>query len=293
MHALRHLILGLFVAAGLFTTGCEDPVPTDYTEELVLEGFVIASEPITNIRIYRTLPITDTFKFANAMIRDAQVTLTADGTIIPMEYVADSLGGFYRASDTSLRAAPGVTYAIEVQARGRVLSASTKTPPLFNWTRPPKDTLQYPGKNNELVRFPELDIYWQTVPGITQYVIAVECLDTLEYGIYLNPQTPDTNRRLRDEDQFDDGTLVANERTRFGFVQQAWVPVVWSAFKWFGKHEIRIYAGDEAFTNWFRLVGFGRRSQYDYRLGNVNGGLGSWGSASVVRQASFLKKDVP
>jgi hypothetical protein len=207
--------------------------------------------------------------------------------------VADDLGGFYRASDTTLKGVSGVTYAIEVRTRGRVLTASTTPPPTFAFTRPPKDTLQYPGEDNELVRFPELDIYWQSVPGITQYVIAVECLDTLAYGAYLTPPTPDTNRRLKEEDQFDDETLIANERTRFGFIQQAWVPVVWSAFKWFGKQEIRVYAGDEAFTDWFRMVGFGRRSQFDYRLSSVTGGLGAWGSASVARQASFLKKDVP
>ncbi len=289
----RAFHIGLPLILCCLLAGCADPIPTDYVEELGLEGFIIVGEPITNIRVYKTLPVTDTFTFDKAIIRNAQIELTANGTRIPVEYVADSLGGYYRASDTSLRAQSGVEYAITVQALGKRITGTTTPPPVFSYTVPPKDTMQYPGINNELVRFDSLDIFWQAVPGVSQYVVAVECLDTLRYGAYLQPPTSDTNRRVREEDRVDDGTLVANERTRFGFIQQPFVPVVWVAFKWFGKHTISVYAGDQAFVKWFRMVGFGRRSQYDYRLASVQGGVGAWGSASVVRHSTFLLKDKP
>lgn len=288
----RIVSLGLLSAvAVLLVVSCGDPVPTDYQEELVVEGFVFVGEPIRDIRVLRTLPITDTFRFVNASIRDALVRITADGVPLGVEFVSDSLGGTYRVTDQQYRAVAGVTYAIEVTAVGKTITGSTTTPDTLAWVKEPKDTLQYPGRFFELTRNDSLEVAWTAVPGVGQYVVAVECIDTLGYGEYLSPMTTDSNRRLRDQDRFDDGTLIASERVRFGFSILTRAPTVWSVFKWFGRQEIRVYAGDQAFQEWFRMVGFGRRSTYDYRLSNIKGGLGTWASASLIRKATFLKMD--
>jgi hypothetical protein len=285
------IVLLISVVISAFTVGCEDPVPTDYVQELVVEGFVFVGQPIENIRIMKTLPIADTFRLIDAAIRDAQVRITVNGVPLAVEYVPDSLGGTYRVADREYRAVSGATYNIEVVAIGKKLTATTLTPDTLSWVQAPKDTLQYPGRLFELTRSDSLDVSWTPVNGVSQYIVAVECIDTLGYGIYLNPQTTDTNRRIRDQDRFDSGTLIASERVRFGFSILTRSPTVWSVFKWFGKHEIRVYAGDQAFQEWFRMVGFGRRSSYDYRLSNIKGGLGTWGSASSVSKSAFLKKD--
>lgn len=278
-------------ATALLMVSCSDPVPTDYQEELVVEGFVFVGEPISDIRVLRTLPITDTFRFADASIRDAQIRITADGVPLPVEFVSDTLGGTYRVADRQYRAESGVTYAIEVIAVGKTVTGATTTPDTLAWVKEPRDTLQYPGRMFELTRNDSLEVAWTAVPGVSQYIVAVECIDTLGYGQYLTPLTIDSNRRIRDQDRFDDGTLIANERVRFGFSILTRAPTVWSVFKWFGKQEIRVYAGDQAFQEWFRMVGFGRRSSYDYRLSNIKGGLGTWGSASLIRKSTFLKMD--
>lgn len=283
------LLISLVLAVVL--VGCEDPVPTDYEQEIVVEGFVFVGQPIEGIRVMKTLPISDTFRFVDAAIRDAQVRIIADGVPLSVEYVPDSLGGTYRVADRSYRAVSGATYDIEVVALGKKLTASTVPPDTLSWVQAPKDTLQYPGRLFELTRNDSLDVSWTPVTGVSQYIVAVECMDTLGYGVYLDPQTADTNRRIRDQDRFDTGTLIASERVRFGFSLLARAPTVWSVFKWFGKQEIRVYAGDRAFEEWFRMVGFGRRSSYDYRLSNVKGGLGTWGSASTISKSTFLKKD--
>lgn len=284
----------LLAALGLFLFGCADPVPDDYVEEIVVQGFVIADQPLTNVRVFRTLPIKDTFTFAKAMIKDAVVNVTENGVPVPMEFVDDSLGGHYRAVDTSFRAKHNTTYDLQVIARGRTLTATAQTRGAFDWVKPPVDTLNYPGRANETKIYDSLNISWQGQAGTERYIVAMECLDTLGYGTYLTPPTTDTNRRLRDpEDEFDDGTLIANERTRFGFTIVSNTPVVWFAFKWFGMHRLHIYTGDEAFQEWHSMVGFGRRSNYDYRLGNVVGGLGVWAGASQITSDIFLKKDQP
>ncbi len=282
----------IILLLGVMVTGCEDPIPDDYVQELVIEGFVIAGEPITHLRIYRSLPLNDTFSLQKAMIRDADVTLLENGVPVPMMFVDDSTGFGYRPSDTTFRCKYGTEYALTVRALNRTATATARTLNAFDWVRRPVDTMQYPGRANELTPVDSLGISWTGQPGVLRYVLAVECIDTLNYGLYLQPPTSDSNRRIRTED-FEDGSLIANERTRYGFSLVSNTPVVWAAFKWFGKQRIHVYAGDEAFQEWYSSVGFGRRSQYDYRLSNIRGGLGTFAGASKITADVFLKKDVP
>ena len=284
----RLLTIALVLAATL--TACEDPLPEDvYIPELVVEGFVIADRPLSEIRIYRTLPITDTFKLENAIIPDADVIITENGTQIPVRFEPDVLGGTYQAVDTSYRVKYDAEYKIVVSAFDRTLTATAQTRSKFDWIMPPKDTLQYPGRDRENERFDSLDVSWeaQTV-GI--YVIEMNCLDTTGYGEYLTPPTEEMNRRIRDEEP-DQELLINTESARYGAAFFASTPTVWSIFRWFGPHEIHVYAGDGAFQEWFQQVGFGGRSTYDYRLSNIEGGLGVWAGASEVRAPIFLLKD--
>jgi hypothetical protein len=84
-------------------TACADPIPDDYTEELVIEGFVISGEPLQGIKVYRSLPLSDTFNLSKAIITDATVLVSENGVPIQMEFAPDSLGGRYRCADTSFR----------------------------------------------------------------------------------------------------------------------------------------------------------------------------------------------
>ena len=68
-------------------------------------------------------------------------------------------------------------------------------------------------------------------------------------------------------------------------------PIIWNFFKWFGMHEVSIYAPDENFLNW--ALQYFINSNYDSRHNSINGGIGVFGSASVVRDTSFIIKNQP
>jgi hypothetical protein len=284
----------LFFAAcaALVISGCEDPVLTDYTEEIVLEGILLVGEPLAEIRVMRTLPVTDTFRFEEAILDDANIVVTADGEEIPMTFVEGQRGGTYRALDTSYRVKPNTLYTIRVAVRGTLLTAATRTPQTFAWVATLPNLVQFPPKDSLVLPVDDsLFLSWTPVPNTDLYIIAVTCLDTVNYGSYLTPPTQERNdRTIRSEPDFFDrsGTLIANERTTLGLSRFASSPTVWGIFRWYGLQEIRVYAPDEAFSEWFSQVGSGRRSTYDYRLGNVSGGLGVWGSASLVQKEFFL-----
>jgi hypothetical protein len=290
-----HLLLAVTIGS-LLLTSCEDPIPADYVEELVIEGFTLVGEPLTNIRVMRTLPIgSDTFSFNKASLPDAIVRVTAAGKDIPIVYVPDTLGGTFQAVDTSYRVLPSTSYTIRVEALGKVLEATTTTPKAISWTRLGPSIIQFPHPDSLL--FPgadSLNVSWSPVPNIEDYVIGLTCLDTLNYGKYLAVPTTDSNTRTpRPRPDFfnREGTLVSNERTfygaSFGFSSS---PIIWGAFRWHGLHELKIYAPNREFLEWFYQVGSGRRSTYDYRLSNIKGGLGVWGGASVVKTQMFLLK---
>lgn len=288
----RTLLWSIFsLAICCIVIGCENPVPQDYIEEIVAEGFVVTGQPLTNIRVYRTMSLQDTFSMKEAVLPDAEVIIKENGTQIPVRFQLDTAGGFFTSADETYRVKANSTYTLEVRARGKVLTATTQTMPEFSWIKTPRDTLQYPGEANETKPQDSLNISWQATPGMDFYVIGVECIDTTNYGAFLIPQTTDTNRRIREDDLFDTGSRITPERTRFGFSLASSTPVVWLAFKWFGKHNLTVYAGDKAFRDWYRMVGGGRRSNYDYRLSNMQGGLGVWAGATSVTAPTFLVKD--
>lgn len=295
MRTLHILLAATFtILTALVAAGCEDPVPTDYKEEVMLEGLLLVGEPLNNIRILRTLPVTDTFSFERASITDATISVQADGIDIPIEFVSDSRGGTYRAADTAYRIQPDVLYSVTVQAKGATLTASTRTPAPFAYTAPPRPWLQYPHPDSLLVSVDDsLLVSWTAVPDVDLYIISLTCLDTMGYGRYLDPPTQDSNRRtVRPNPDFFDqsGTLIANEPTTLGATRFPTSQTVWGVFRWYGLHELRIYAPDKAFRDWVDLVGSGRRSSYDYRRSNVRGGLGVWGSASLVKARTSLLK---
>ncbi len=293
-HRLSFMNVLVIVLLALAVAGCEDPVPTDYTEEIVLEGILLVNEPLQDVRVLRTLPVTDTFRFEQAIITDASVVVTADGIDVPMSFVSGPNGGTYRATDTTYRVKPNTVYSVVVNARGSQLTATTTTPSTFEWRTPPKAIIQFPPKDSLLLPVDDsLLVTWTPVPSTELYIIGLMCLDTSNYGSYLSPQTGETNERTTrpSPDFFDrSGTLVENERTTLGATPFTTSQTVWGIFRWYGMHELRVYAPDRAFLEWFYLVGGGRRSSYDYRLGNINGGLGVWGSASIVKSNSFLLK---
>lgn len=287
-------LLLAIIAIAVLSSSCEDPIPTDYTEELVIEGFAVVDEPLANIRVMRTLPIGDTFSFAKAGLSDAAVRVYANDVEIAMVYVPDTLGGTYRARDTSYRVLPNTTYLIRVDALGKTLEATTTTPVQLEWIRRGPRLVQFPHPDSLL--FPggdSLVISWKPVPKTEFYIIGLECKDTLGYGQYLTPATVDTNSRTpRPKPDFfnRDGTLVANERIIFGGTLFTASQTVWGATRWHGLHELKVYAPNKEFLEWFYQVGSGRRSSYDYRLSNIKGGLGVWGAASVIKTEKFILK---
>ena len=282
----------LLVVGVIIFTGCEDPVPTDYIPEAAFTGYLIVDEPVQGIRLTRSLAPLDSFDYRNASITDAAIRIWSNSDTFNLQYIPSDTGaGEYRASDTTKVVKPGVEYVMEANlSDGTTLRSSTTTPEPVTWVQAPREVLQYPIDTVVLPSPDSLKLIWTRSPGVTEYLISVQCLDTLNYGSYLEPASEEKNRRI--ERFFEENAPRFNDVTRWGFLQNTEVNVFWFAFKWFGQHEITVYAADPALLEWYKQLQFGG-NQYKPLLSNIEGGVGVFGSASVARQTTFVLKNQP
>ncbi len=274
-------------------TGCEDLPPNEYVPQYVVEGFLIVDEPIHGIKVMRSQPVTDTFRLKNSAVTDADVRIIVDGRSMQLAYRPDSTGvGEYYFPDTSEKVQPGVIYSIEVRPTdGGLLSGSTLTPQRISWVTAPLSVIDYPKDTIELPSPDSLKLRWTRSGTLNEYLVSVRCLDTLEYGKYLEPSSGEKNRRIARS--FEENAPHYNDVTRWGFIPNTETPTVWVAFKWFGRHEITMWAADNNFIRWWKLTHWGANPEYDGKMANIKGGLGVFSSAAVARAETFLVKNQP
>lgn len=287
---LKISVISIFIIA---LASCEDLPPTSYTAEYAVEGYLFVNQPIKNIVISRSLPTTDTFKFENSIVKDATVEISGGGETFLLTYRPTSIGGEYYLPDTTKRIKEKTLYELRVTTKdGRILTGKTMTPQQIQWVADkepksvyqyPSDTLNLPSDNDSLV------FSWTKAEGLTEYLISLQSLDTLEYGKYLNPPTTELNRRMvRFYDQPENPQY--RETTLYGLLQANTSTVVWNAFRWFGKTQLTVYAADDNFNRWSKSRWTG--NQYDPNLGSIVGGVGVFASASVATKTLFLLKNV-
>lgn len=285
---LLPVLLGVLL---LQLTACEDQPPTDYRPTPFLEAYLIVDEPIDDIVVAISQPITEPFQYDDMMIADADVLLTAGETDYTLQYVVEDGVGKYRYPDTTVKVLPETRYAIRVTLPdGGVMSAETVTPARVSWVIPPREVLQYPQDTTRLVSPDSLRITW-TAGNSAEYIVRVRALDTLGYGKYLTPPTEEINERTNNIpfEEPDDPTFYT--LTRWGFVQANQAPTVWAAFRWYGRNDVSILAPDTPMLEWFKATQWGGRSvQYRDEFSNVEGGIGILASASVISREVFVLK---
>jgi hypothetical protein len=281
--------------ASISLSGCEDAPPNDYVPQYVVQGYLVVDSPIRGIGLSRSQPVTDTFKVERGRVPDADVRLITEGRTLQLLYRAGEKGtGEYYYPDTAELVKPGARYTLQITTKdGATLTAQTLTPNHFAWVRPPIARVVIPQKSEPAYMKPpdSLNLVWTPDAGVQEYLVSVRALDTLGYGRYLSPETSEGNERVDPElDEFDERHY--NDLTRWGFVASTTTPIVWGAFKWYGPQEVSVYAGDRNLINWFKMTQWTGNPQYDPLLGNIQGGVGVFASASVIRADHFLIKNI-
>ncbi|MGB9771190.1 MAG: DUF4249 family protein [Candidatus Kapaibacteriota bacterium] len=285
-------LIGTF--AWLFT-GCEDKPPTEFEPQYYVEAFLIVDQPFDGIKLYRTQPLNEKFDFAKAFARNVDVRIKFKDSVITLiaKDTGDPESWCYFYPDTTLKVQPNMLYSLEIRTpEGNVITSSTKTPERFDWVQPPPDTIFYPKDSINFTDQKPISIRWTSVKGTLYYIVSTICLDTLDYGKYLNPPTDEKNRRVYTPFQQN------RSRSRYYYDVSNWdaipnteYPLSWLLFKWFGRHKVIIYTPDFNYLRWI-LQQF-RGNQFNPLLSSVNGAIGVFGSASKIEKEIFLIKNQP
>jgi len=286
----KFLIWGLFIFFAL--TACEDPVPNDYIEETYIEAYLHVDEPIQNIFVFRTLPVLDSFEFKDAYIRDAIVTikeLNENGTvakIFNLDFDTELKKGFYY-KDANEKIKPETTYSLEILLpNNEVIKSETTTPPKISFIKDLPKVVNYPKDTISLPKDESYVTQWTSNSSYPYYFISVQCLDTLNYGKYLQPPTSQKNRKLNFPWLKEKEAL--QERKEWAFIINDQTPLVWSVFKWYGYHEAVVYIGDGNYTRWFLQIRM--KNQIDKLLSSIEGknAFGCFGSVYALRDTFML-----
>ncbi len=292
MKTLKHIFPLLLVILTVILNSCQDAPPNVYIEQNYVESYLIVDEPIRFVKLMKTSPVSDSFKYDNAFIRDARVLIKVDGQTIQLICDAAGSNGYYNP-DTTLLVQPSKKYDLEITLKdGTLMTGSTRTPARFNWINSPPDSLYYPKDTLNLTDGTKEKISWEKNPDVKfYYIIRIKSLDTLEYGKYLPTPTEEKNRRIYTFFGGGKNSPDYLESTRWAMVPAPETPIVWTTFKWFGLNEVTIMVADANFMKW--SLQYFRTNQYNTLLGNINNGIGSFGSASQISKRTFLYKNQP
>ncbi len=289
----KYFTLAIF--AVLLINSCEDLPPNVYIPRIFVEGYLITDEPIGFITIMKSQTVLDSFDYSNSLIKDALVEIievsSDNGNIrYRLDFHQEPIPGYYY-SDTTLKVKPETKYRLEIRlGNDEIITGETITPSRMLWKIPPRDTLYYPMDTLNLPSPDSLKIKWQPADNILFHLIRIRCLDTLNYGKYLNPPTDEMNRRI--SRPWERNVRFYNDVSRWGGPLPATeAPVIWSSLKWYGLNEITIFAPDYNFLRWF--IHNQRRPQYEPLLSSLNGAMGVFGSASSIRKEAFIIKNQP
>lgn len=271
---------------------CQDAPTFDYDPQYVVEGYLKVGDPINNIKFMVSQSVTDTFKYKNSAVSDAEVVIYVENKPIKLNYRENQDVGEYFYNDTTLKVTSGVTYKLEIKTKsGKIITSQTTAPNSINWVKAPFEEYQFPKDTINLPAPDSFAIEWTRPTDIKEMIIEGKCLDTLNYGKYLPNSTNELNRRITTK--FND-TRFEYDYSRWGFINTNKSPLSWYIFKWYGKYELKIIACDNNIINWLKQTQWsGQNPESQPTLSNIKGGLGVFGSMYVLSKECFVKKNQP
>ncbi|MFI5202557.1 MAG: DUF4249 family protein [Candidatus Kapaibacterium sp.] len=264
-------------------SGCDNPIQTVYTEQLVVDGFIYANEPIDSIVLHRTTPFGDYYDDLDYAVDSAQVTITVDGvahTLLPT-----GLKGRYYLPASDLVVQGGRTYFLSVTARnnqtGGVYSATSMTTvPMPIHLTGLADSVHgqtFILDTNNLGSFVFLVTAGPGGGADQRYLLSITALDT-------------NAGRIRFQSGRNSTDTTVPERVRYsGVATGPTILVRPQFFSYYGPNLVTFYSID---TNWAdyqrQVIGRGG-TDYQPSLNHIDGGIGVFGSAARDTVTIFIK----
>ena len=220
----RHLAA---VCAACVLYGCDGtPGEPDTTDLLVVEAYLFAGEPVDDIRLTGTVPLSDTVEAPP--VNDAQVALLKNG----IRYALVSSGdGYYRYAGADLAVLAGDTFRIEVARLETLVTAQTVVPESPVHVAVDGDTLWVPDFSTGFGRPPSFDqersqlaVTWDNPDQLLHFVVVEGPEDSAE--TIMPEEFPQVFGRFR--------FLTEPTSSEYYFINMM-------ALRYVGRHVVRVY----------------------------------------------------
>lgn len=260
---MKNRTLYILLAGGLMISilGCENiETNTEITDQLVLNAYLYENEPVTDIRISKSLPFTsgDTIF---PMVSDAVVNIQWRDTLYPL--VPSGEEGFYHCTDSTLQIIATENYSIEAIHQNRIVTAETRVPVKPDSMRLSASHIEIdPDMTPREIResgLTDIEVTWANPEGDYFYVL-VENLEEnpedIEFGFGgMGGRRP--NFRLLTQP----------------FITDTYIIRIFLSFQQYGTHRVKLYRVNQEYADLYEYREQDSRNLTE-PLTNVNNGLG-------------------
>ncbi|MGA9364501.1 MAG: DUF4249 family protein [Bacteroidota bacterium] len=245
----------------LAACGCSENPVLPEEQNLVLQAYLYADEPVTDITVMMSRPISST-DTSNELVSEANVTLYKNG--VAYQLTASSSPGKYAYIGSDLQVQSGDQYTIQVAYDGITASAETKVPPkpVGLSTNTPtitftKETVSTPfgGAMERVTTSDSLIVSWSNPTGAAYYVV-MESIDPNRQSIRSDTLPSFANMRFVTEPTTDDQYRAFEQDINYT-----------------GKHKITLYRVNQEYVDLYKSREQDSRSLNE-PLTNVKDGLG-------------------
>jgi len=291
------------VAAAALLAGCDLYGQDDYTEQYVVESYLVAQRPMPPIRLSTTAPFNETYTFEERAVPGAEVFVhryNENGVRDRVyEYVEDAKGVYrprqlYRNEPVH----PRFTYRLDItfpDHNDHRITAETSVPDTFSVREVIRDETFYQSPEQLEFRITRN----RTNNRQNYFIYATESLDPLEENLtpFWSDAADDIEELARirttivNEENFDlnpDGTLTLR--------------MPWIGIAFYGRNIISTYSLDDNSYDFFRSQpvqiggGPGTLSPGEIQnvIYNIDGAIGLFGSMSVLDiEVNVLRPPTP
>lgn len=304
--------LWIALVLGVCMNACDASGPEPFQEEVIVESYQVAGEPVAPVRLGRSIPLDSIYSFSDAAVRGADVNIDAldsGGEVLDTYTLVEDpdSAGVYRhpellddTTDAALgvpRIQPLQTYRLRVETRGgESIRATTTVPDTFSIVSVNRDTATYQSDEEIAVR-----ITGSQTPGRDQafYIFSTESLEPVEENLVrLVEELLDSDENTVIEDVVITSSPILNEA---GYTTNAdgtfTLRLPWVAVAFYGPNRTRINVLDANMYDFIRSQtaqqgggGFTPGSIPNV-IETVDGGGGLFGSMASVRYDVFVDKD--
>jgi hypothetical protein len=281
-HLFTLVALVAFVSLNL--TACDPYEQDDYVEQVVVQSWLIADEPLPMLKLSRTLPINDVYSFDKAALSNGNVTvrlLNASGQVESSYAYYNSAPGIYLPVEGDVIVQPLRRYELLVSIDGKPdVTAQTLVPGRFVTVGQNNTRIKYQGTEQL-----EIEVTRSEYPGRQNYyVFTIETLDP--ENAELTPFYADV---LDEEDRADvflnqSGILFEANTELNPVTNTLKFKLPWIGVAFYGPTRITTNAIDDAMYNFIRTkdVQLGGSTLSPGEINNVatnvTNGIGIFGS---------------